>query len=148
MARPKITRKVSTPPVVDYFKPRGIPLRELEEVLLAVEELEALRLADLEGLNQVDAADNMGVSRATFARILRGARGKVADALVCGKAVLIEGGEFELVSRKFFCRSCKKTWTESFGTGRPKACPACARANITRSDNGNRTQETSPERDE
>jgi len=76
-------------PPCDYFKPAGIPLRVLEEVRLGADELESLRLADWEGLYHEVAAERMGVSRATFGRIVESARKKVADALLCGKAICI-----------------------------------------------------------
>jgi len=79
-----------------YFKPQGIPMRILEQVSLAVDELEAVRLADLQGLYHADAAERMGVSRQTFGRILDSAHQKIADALAHGKALRIEGGPFEL----------------------------------------------------
>lgn len=75
------------------MKPAGIPARELEELILGFDEAEALRLADLEGLYQEAAARSMGVSRQTFGRIVESARRKVADALLNGKALRIEGGE-------------------------------------------------------
>jgi predicted DNA-binding protein (UPF0251 family) len=75
-----------------YFKPRGIPLRELDEVVLGFDETEALRLADLEDLSHEEVGERMGVSRATVGRILKSARGKVAEALVRGKALRIAGG--------------------------------------------------------
>ena len=137
MPRPKIVRKVSEHPPVDYFKPRGIPMRGLEEVLLAIEELEALRLADLEGLSQQEAAEQMGVSRATFARVLHEARRKTADALVNGKALQIEGGTFELTERLFRCVACGHPWGEPFGTGKPSGCPSCADSNFIRVDSKN-----------
>ncbi len=74
-----------------YFKPAGIPLRELEEIVLAADELEAVRLADCEGLQRVEAAGRMRVSRPTFDRILKRARGKIAGALVNSRALRIEG---------------------------------------------------------
>jgi predicted DNA-binding protein (UPF0251 family) len=77
---------------VVYFKPQGVPLRELEEQVLGLDEVEALRLADLGGLSQEEAGLRMGVSRATIGRILERARAKVADALTAGKALRIEGG--------------------------------------------------------
>jgi predicted DNA-binding protein (UPF0251 family) len=83
-------------PRSDYYKPRGVPLAVLEQVTLTVDELEALRLTDLEGLYQADAAEKMNVSRQTLGRILESAHKKVADALVNGKALLIEGGTVEL----------------------------------------------------
>jgi predicted DNA-binding protein (UPF0251 family) len=83
-------------PQTNYYKPRGIPLSVLEEVTLTVDEFEAIRLTDLEGLYQADAAEKMSVSRQTLGRILESAHKKIADALVNGKALLIKGGPIEL----------------------------------------------------
>lgn len=93
MPRPICPRRIDHHPPAHYFKPAGIPLRELEEVEIAHDELEAVRLADAEGLYRADAAARMQVSRQTFDRILRRARAKVAKALVHGHAlrILIEG---------------------------------------------------------
>ena len=96
MPRPPCCKRVDELPGVVYFKPRGIPLAHLEEVVLGVEELEALRLAHLEGLYQQDAAQRMHVSRATFGRVLDAAHRKVTEALVKGAALRIEGGAFHL----------------------------------------------------
>ena len=93
MARPCCLRKIGFLPGVRYFKPAGIRMRSLEEVTLHLDEIEALRLADLEGLYQEEAASRMGISRPTFSRITAEARWKVADALVHGKALRVEGGE-------------------------------------------------------
>ncbi|EHQ51227.1 MULTISPECIES: DUF134 domain-containing protein [Ectothiorhodospira] len=90
MPRPRGPRRITCRPDCTYFKPAGIPLRDLEEVVLALEEVEALRLADLEGRYQADAADSMGVSRSTFSRMLDSARKKVSEALLQGKAIRIE----------------------------------------------------------
>lgn len=92
MARPHCCRRIAQPGNVRYFKPRGIPLVRLEEVVLHLDEYEALRLADMDGLYQKQAAEKMKVSRATFGRILTSARKKVANALVEGQAIRIEGG--------------------------------------------------------
>ncbi len=92
MSRPCCQRHVGCAPDAIYFKPAGVPLRLLEEVVLALDELEALRLADLNGQYQEQAAEQMKISRATFARIVEVARKKVADALINGKALRIEGG--------------------------------------------------------
>ena len=100
MARPKICRMVCCEPSVNYFKPGGIPLTELDKVSLAVDELEALRLKDLEVMGQRNAAETMYVSQPTFHRILQSAHGKVADALVNGKAIRIEGGEYVVKERR------------------------------------------------
>ena len=118
MPRPRNPRQVRCIPCTDYFKPRGIPLRGLEEVTLAVEELEALRLADLEGMEQVAGAEQMEVSRPTFARVLASARQKVADALVNGKALRIEGGVFRMAENVPFFGRHGHGW----GQGRGGRC--------------------------
>lgn len=92
MARPPCCRRVAGNPIASIFKPAGIPARMLDQVVLTLDEFEALRLADLEGLYQDDAARRMEVSRPTFGRILESAHRKVAQALVGGKALRIEGG--------------------------------------------------------
>lgn len=96
MPRPRHCRRVAMLPHVTYYKPRGVPLATLQCIELAVDELEAIRLADLEGLYQEDAAQRMNVSRQTFGRILEAAHKKIADALVHGKALSIAGGPVEL----------------------------------------------------
>ncbi len=90
MSRPKKCRCVNCVPDASYFKPKGVPLMHLEEVSLSLDEVEALRLADLEGFYHEEAARAMKVSRATFGRILNAARRKVAEALLRGKALKIE----------------------------------------------------------
>lgn len=90
MSRPKKCRAVQCRPDATYFKPRGIPLVVLDEITLSMDELEALRLADYEGLYHEDAAVKMKISRQTFGRILNGARRKVAECLLKGKALKIE----------------------------------------------------------
>ena len=92
MPRPQKPRTVCHSPNVWYFKPRGVPLCDLEEVVLGLDETEALRLADLHGNSQQEVSEQMGVSRATVGRILESARKKVAEALVKGKALRIDGG--------------------------------------------------------
>jgi len=92
MVRPQIPRIIRRFPGAVYYKPRGIPLRMLVEVVLGFDELEALRLADCEGLSHEEVGKRMNVSRSTAGRILESAHRKVADALVMGKALRIEGG--------------------------------------------------------
>ena len=98
MSRPIKWRRVAFMPEVTYFKPAGIPLRVLDEVRLTVEEAEAIRLKDLEGLEQESGAEKMNISRPTFQRVLNSARQKIAGALLNGKAIRIEGGNFEVAS--------------------------------------------------
>ncbi len=107
MPRPRQCRRVGLSPDRTYFKPAGIPRRDLEEVVVAVDELEALRLADVEGLYHERAADQMGVSRRTFGRILSSAREKVATALIQGMALRIEGGTVQM-TEQCTVRCCMK----------------------------------------
>lgn len=90
MPRPKIPRCLRFNPNVYYFKPRGIPLRILEEVVLEPDELEAIKLHDIDGLGQIEAAKKMKISQSTFARILDGAYKKIAEGIIKGKAIRIE----------------------------------------------------------
>jgi len=90
MPRHKIRRCLRFRPTVYYFKPRGIPLRMLDEVVLLPDELEALKLHDADGLEQMKGAKKMKISQPTFARILNGAYKKIAEAIIKGKAIRIE----------------------------------------------------------
>lgn len=90
MVRPRLCRNIKFDPRVNYFKPQGIPVRCLEVVGLSLEEAEAIRLKNLEGLEQTEAAKKMNTSQSTFARILSSAHQKITDALINGKAIRIE----------------------------------------------------------
>jgi len=89
MSRPRKNRRICCNPASYYFKPRGIPIRELEEIILDYDELESLRLADFLAYTHDKAANEMKISRATFGRILEIARKKVADGILNGKAIRI-----------------------------------------------------------
>lgn len=95
MVRPRLCKRVRFNPEITYFKPRGIPLKELEEVILPVDEYEAVRLKDLGGLEQEECAKKMNISQPTFHRLVLSARKKIADAIVNGKAIKIEGGNYK-----------------------------------------------------
>lgn len=99
MGRQPLFRRVDCLPPVTFFKPAGVPLVHLQEVRLSVEEAEAIRLRDVERLEQDECAQSMRVSRPTFARVLLAARHKLADALLNAKAIKIEGGRYELAGR-------------------------------------------------
>ena len=132
MPRPLKCRRVAFLPQVNYFKPAGVPLRLLDEVILSVEEAEAVRLKDLEGLEQKEGAERMNISRPTFQRVLAAARQKMADALLHGKAIRIEGGNFEIAWHRFRCHNGHE-WNTSPETitGSPQRfCPACGTAAI------------------
>lgn len=97
MSRPCRCRRIRCKPDINYFKPRGIPLDMLEEVNLVLDELEAIRLADFNGLYQEDAAKKMDISRQTFGNIINSAHKKIADVLLNAKALKIEGGKVRKV---------------------------------------------------
>ncbi len=99
MPRPMKLRFVQGRPIVDAFIPNRIPPWGREEIILPIEDLEAIKLNDFQGLDQETAARMMNVSRQTFGRILAEARTIVADALVMGKILRIEGGNFEMPPR-------------------------------------------------
>jgi predicted DNA-binding protein (UPF0251 family) len=108
-------------------------MRFLEEECLTLDEAEALRLADLEGNHHERAGETLGVSRATFGRIVESARRKVAEAIFRGKALRIEGGAVQMVDqRTFLCADCGHRWEEQRGTGRPQTCPQCGSPNFHR----------------
>lgn len=107
MPRPFKKRRVCCNPKSDYFKPRGIPLDCLEEVTLSIDELEALRLADMEGAYQEEGAGRMNISRQTFGNIIASAHQKVAEALLEGKALKIEGGVVKTEEEKS-SRRCRR----------------------------------------
>ena len=108
MARPKKHRRISCDPNSYYFKPAGIALQKLEEIILEEDELEAIRLSDLLGLSQEDSALKMNISRATFGRIVNKAREKVADGIINGKAIKISDELSSELKEKlqFFCPNC------------------------------------------
>ncbi|MEI7823699.1 MAG: DUF134 domain-containing protein [Chlorobiaceae bacterium] len=114
VGRPTQCRSIQDIPKITCFRPDGVPLDELQTVVLAVDELEAIRLADKEGLYQADAALRMNVSRPTFGRILEAAHKKVAEAIVDGKKLCIQGGVI-------------RSLCDSLPTDRPDICicPEC-----------------------
>ncbi len=134
MPRPRKYRHLLQEPQPAIFKPVGVPLESLDRVRLLYEELEALRLADLEGKHQTESAKEMGVSRSTFQRILREARQKVASALVQGAALQVEGGTFRVAANRWHCTECGHDWSLPHGSsqGQPHTCPACGGSIIQR----------------
>jgi len=132
MGRQPMWRRVDFLPRVSYFKPAGVPLTHLQEVRLPIEEAEAIRLKDIEGLEQDECAERMRVSRTTFARILLLARQKMADALLNGKAIRIEGGNYEMAVRHFRCGNGHE-WEVPFEVminKPPELCPTCNSSDI------------------
>jgi len=97
MSRRKGFRRIRFYPEANYFRPRGVPASYLKEVVLGEDEWEALRLADFEGLEQTESAKQMKISQSTFQRILKKGRKKTACALVLSRAIILKGGEEEMV---------------------------------------------------
>lgn len=108
MPRPKQERKIDSPPLMQGFKPFGIPRSALESVILQYDEYEAIRLLDYDGLNQEQASERMNVSRPTLTRIYENARRTIAKALIEGKMIMIEGGNVQFDRSWFRCRKCHK----------------------------------------
>jgi predicted DNA-binding protein (UPF0251 family) len=127
MSRPQKCRRVASVPGTTFFKPAGIPIRSLEEIRLSLEEVEALRLKEIEGLDQKAASERMNISRPTFQRVLAAARHKVADALLNAKAMRITGGNVEMASSRLRCRRGHEWDTPYEVIGPPVAaiCPTC-----------------------
>ena len=114
MPRPMKCRIITEMPNHLAFKPVGMPMEELEKVILTLDEYEALRLADFEELYQENAAEKMNVSRQTFGNIVKSARKKVSETLITGKAIIIESGDVTILNKP--CPRCKKN---------RKSCPKC-----------------------
>lgn len=128
MARRRCCGLVEQEPCCRQFVPAGT--NQGKSVTLLVEELEAIRLKDLTDMDQTECALTMGVSRATFQRILNAARQKVALALVGGHTIMIQGGTYMIKNRKFECQDCGHVWEEAPCTeggkhGYEIACPKC-----------------------
>lgn len=135
MARPIKWRKIENVPIVPYFVPSEKDIAEIPKNVLKLEELEAIRLKDLEGLEQSECAEKMEVSRPTFQRILLSAREKIADSLVNGKIIHIEGGNFTRNICPVKCLNCDNEWTESYENMEAikkgdHSCPACGSTKI------------------
>lgn len=135
MARPTKWRKVENIPTISYFIPSETDVDAISRNILKLEELEAIRLKDLEGLEQRECAERMEVSRPTFQRILLAAREKIADSLVNGKIIHIEGGKFTRNICPVKCLECGKEWMESYeklesikNVG--YSCPSCGSTRV------------------
>lgn len=128
MPRPRKRRRVWHEPRPAIFKPVGVPLHQLQAITLLHEELEALRLVDLEGRYQEDAARHMNISRSTLQRTVNTARAKVVQALTEGASLHIEGGTFRVATKYWQCSDCGHLWEIEHGSGQslPARCPACA----------------------
>lgn len=125
MTRPRKNRFVWGNPALSSFRPEGQRFTPAEYLTLTVDEFEAIRLSDFEGLYQEEAARMMKISRQTFGRILQEAHRKIAGCLVQGKALKIEGGNYVTSDRLFYCIQCGNTWGTETASPMPKDCPEC-----------------------
>ncbi len=107
MVRPRKLRLIGKKPEVKIFKPVGIPFRMVENVTLTLDEYEAIRLCDYEGLEHAEAAELMNISRPTFTRLIEKARNKIATAIIEGKAITVDGGNVAFEKRER-CEKCNK----------------------------------------
>jgi len=121
-------RRMTRPPVMEGFKPFGVPMRELESVDLLFEEYEALRLADYENLTQEEAAIKMNISRPTFTRLYDKARKSIAKAFVEGKAIIIQGGTYITDDYWYRCDNCHETIVSDHPVNQ---CRECDSDNLT-----------------
>ena len=125
MGRPPKERGISEPPRIQSFKPAGVPLRVLERVSLTLDEFEAIRLADHQGLDHEQAAERMGISRTTFTRLIEKARHKTACSLIEVKELHIEGGNVHFRRNVFRCGDCGNLVRIDIGEPYPVKCPQC-----------------------
>lgn len=129
LPRPVKPRKIAFMPENTHFIPVGKPKCELEVTNLKLEELEAMRLKDIEKLNQEECAEKMNVSRQTFQLIIDEARRKVALALTKGMAIRIEGGNYTFNICKYRCESCGRIFSEPYEKDEHK-CPKCDSSDV------------------
>ncbi len=135
MARPRKRRRIEHVPSIKSFKPSGVPNQDLVFDTVTYEELESLRLKDIEGMENVECAERMQVSRSTFQRILADARYKVARALIEGRGLNFEGGDYHLATRKFQCEDCHNVFEKPFGDGegaKNHMCKKCGKGRVRR----------------
>lgn len=130
MVKPRKKRNVLYPPRTLYFKPHGVPLKNLYEVILTIDEYEAIRLADHKNLKQEDAAKKMNISRPTFTRLVDSARKKIAEAIINGKAIRIEGGSFIFLKNRIRCLNCGNIWEIKGIPNSNLTCPRCFSSNL------------------
>jgi predicted DNA-binding protein (UPF0251 family) len=131
MPRPKKCRLVKKEPGVTFFKPQGIPLRILEHAVITVDELEALRLSDFLGMSHEETAKELKVSRPTVTRMLARAHQALADALVNGKAIRIEGGDYILEGYdECLCPKCGAQWSAPANGNHKQVCGKCSDAEV------------------
>jgi predicted DNA-binding protein (UPF0251 family) len=129
MPRPENKRSVHEPPLFGEFKPVGIPGHSLGQVFLSIDEFEAVRLADYLGLSHEEASLEMEISRSTFTRLIEKARKKIADFMVSGKIMTIDGGSIHFRNNIIQCSDCGYLFRLAMGA-QLNCCPDCWSTNL------------------
>lgn len=129
MARPKNERIVSEPPIYGEFKPVGIQKKDLDEIILSIDEYEAIRLANYVGLSHEEASMEMKISRSTFSRLLEVANKKLAEFIIKGKILNIDGGSIHFKKNIIQCRNCGHMFRTSIVES-TNSCPNCNSTNL------------------
>lgn len=124
MPRPEKERLVNTPPVFNSFKPSGYEKRGLNQIIITLDEYEAIRLADYEGLDHTNASERMQISRSTFTRLIEKARKKTSSFLIEGAELVIEGGNIHFRGNIIRCLDCEHLFRAGFEEAH-SACPSC-----------------------
>ena len=129
MARPKKNRIVQIPPVFAGFRPKSLQFGSADLVIFSIDEYEAIRLVDYVGLTHLEAAKEMSISRPTLTRLIDKARIKLAQFIVDGKIISIEGGSIHFKNNLIRCLNCGNTFTIDMGT-QEELCPECHSNNL------------------
>ena len=129
MSRPKKERMVHKPPLYTAFKPVGIMRSTLQQLVLSLDEYEAIRLADYMGMEHVEAAEEMEISRSTFTRLIEKARKKISQFIIEGKQLFIEGGNIHFRGNVIRCTDCGHMFNIGFDNNMIK-CPTCGSTNL------------------
>jgi len=128
MPRPQNNRIVHEPPLFSEFKPIGVRGQNLKQIVLTLDEFEAFRLADQLGLSHADAAEEMKISRSTFSRLIAKARKKIAEFIIQGRLLTIEGGSVHFRFNIIQCQDCNLMFQMNLS----QAITACPECNSTR----------------
>ena len=129
MPRTEKDRIVHTPPLFTEFKPIGIPVQELVSVVLTLDEFEAFRLADYNGLSHAEGAEEMGISRSTFTRLIEKSRKKISDFIIEGRVLSIDGGNVHFRNNIIRCQDCGQMFKTTIHK-EVAECPHCHSSNL------------------
>lgn len=129
MARPRNNRIVKIPPIFNEFKPVGVVGRDLTKIYISLDEYEAVRLADKLGMSHLEASEEMNISRSTFSRLIESARNKIAEFIITGKMLTIEGGNIHFTKNIIKCFDCGHMFNINIDEHIEK-CPECNSKNL------------------